>query len=72
MLTAAFHNLVQIRDASNGAVLQQLNGHTGRVTNGALSSDGRWVVTSSDDATARVWDVASGVLLHELKGTPDP
>jgi len=36
-----------------------LRGHTGDVNTARFSSDGRWVVTSSDDGTARVWDAAA-------------
>jgi WD40 repeat protein len=36
-----------------------LRGHTGDVNTARFSSDGRLVVTSSDDRTARVWDVAT-------------
>jgi WD40 repeat protein len=34
--------------------------HAAWVTAAAFSRDGRWVVTSSDDGTARLWDVATG------------
>ena len=35
-------------------------GHSGEVSSVAYSSDGRFVVTGSNDKTAKVWDVASG------------
>ena len=37
-----------------------LKGHTGWVCAVALSSDGKTVVSGSDDRTVRVWDVGSG------------
>ncbi len=38
---------------------QGLAGHTGDVTAVALSSDNRWLLTGSADATARLWDLAA-------------
>jgi WD40 repeat protein len=37
-----------------------LEGHTSKVNCLALSSDSRWIVSCSDDCTARVWDISSG------------
>jgi len=34
--------------------------HDGEVTSMAFSPDGRWLVTGSDDHTARVWDLITG------------
>ena len=45
-----------------------LEGHTERVYHAAYSPDGKRIVTASMDKTARVWDSASGMLLHILKG----
>ena len=42
-------------------------GHTGIVTSGQFSPDGRKVVTTSSDVTAKIWDVVSGKLLVNLK-----
>lgn len=42
-------------------------GHTGFVTSGQFSPDGRKVVTTSSDVTAKIWDVALGKLLVNLK-----
>ena len=35
-----------------------LAGHSGSVTDAAFSSDGRRIITASDDGTARVWDLS--------------
>ena len=32
------------------------------------SSDGKYIVTSSHDKTAKIWEVSSGVLVHTLEG----
>lgn len=47
-----------------------LEGHRGRVHSGVFSSDGKWVITASEDRTARLWSVDSlatisgGILEH--------
>jgi WD40 repeat protein len=38
------------------------------VTSAAFSPDGKRIVTSSWDKTARVWDAETGELIGELKG----
>ncbi|MCH7990754.1 MAG: hypothetical protein IID46_16565 [Planctomycetes bacterium] len=34
-----------------------LKGHTDRIWSVAIRPDGRWLVTGSDDKTARLWDL---------------
>ena len=48
-----------------------LPGHTNRVRSAAFSSDGRRVVTSSYDKTARIWDAATGREILLLSGHAD-
>ena len=46
-----------------------LRGHTGPLNNVAFSPDGKMAVTTSDDKTTRVWDVATAKTLATLPGT---
>ena len=43
-------------------------GHTGEITSVALSSDGRWLASSSEDHTVKLWEVASNRLVLTLDG----
>jgi WD40 repeat protein len=49
-------------------VVKTLKGHTRKVCRAAFSPDGKWVVTASEDKTARVWEVATGRTVAELRG----
>jgi hypothetical protein len=46
----------------------KLSGHTSTVSHASYSSDGRRVVTASNDDTARVWDPETGKEIALLKG----
>ena len=48
-----------------------LRGHTSWVNSAAYSPDGRWIVTASDDETARVWEAESGQQKMVLEGHTD-
>ena len=52
----------------HGKLIGSFVGHEGRVTDVAFSSDGKWIVTASDDKTARIWDAATSEVLHVLRG----
>lgn len=57
-----FRNLVLRSDES----LLKLQGHTAPVYSASFSPDGRRIVTTSGDHTARIWDSADGKQLFQL------
>jgi WD40 repeat protein len=58
----------RVWDATTGQVLFALMGHENRITSAAFSPDGKWLITTSSDKTARIWDAATGELLKTLRG----
>src|SRR5437868_3604879 len=59
---------ISICDAKTGAVVRTLKGHELRVNSVAYSSDGKWLVSGSDDQTIRIWDVETGKEKRVLDG----
>src|SRR5262249_16828636 len=45
-----------------------LKGHTGGLESIRFSPDGKLLASSSQDATVRIWEAATGKLRHTLKG----
>ncbi len=54
--TLLFLSVAGPEDPASSLVLR---GHEERVTSLAISPDGRWLVTGSDDKTARLWDLTA-------------
>jgi WD40 repeat protein len=44
---------------------------TGKVNSLALSPDGRFILSGSDDRTLRLWEAATGKVLHVFRGHAD-
>ena len=78
IVTSSNDATARIWDVATGSVVAVLEGHcqTSRdfgpygcaVTSAAFSPDGSRIVTSSNDATARIWDVATGSVVAVLEG----
>jgi WD40 repeat protein len=53
------------------ALVRTLDGHTGVVTGVAVTPDGRFAVSASDDKTLKVWDLGTGQAVRTLEGHAD-
>ena len=66
-LIAAFTSAAAAQEKIAVEVVQQI-GHTSFVNSVAFSPDGRFVLSSSDDRTLKLWDVATGKELRSFSG----
>lgn len=72
-LAAAGHHTVKLFDirSTNPAPTSVFEGHTGNVTGIAFHCDGKWMVTSSEDGTVKIWDTRSGAIRRSYNhGSP--
>ena len=51
-----------------GPLIRSLVGHANTVNAVALTADGRWAVSASDDWTLKIWDIESGKLIKTMEG----
>ncbi|PKY00875.1 WD-repeat protein Pop3 [Aspergillus campestris IBT 28561] len=63
-LAAAGHNNIKLYDikSSNPNPIMSFDGHTSNITGVAFHCEGKWMVTSSEDNTVKVWDTRTGSL----------
>jgi WD40 repeat protein len=50
----------------SGAFMNVFNGHSGPVTSGMFTPDGKKIVTVSEDASLIVWDPKTAVAVHRI------
>jgi WD40 repeat protein len=65
---AAGRYTISIWNAATGDRIKILKGHVGRVTSVALSPNGMYLVSASQDSTLRLWDTATGDSLATYLG----
>jgi len=61
-------DLISTGEAATGKEAAVLRGHEGAVYRAQFSPDGEWVVTASDDKTARMWEAVTGKEAAVLRG----
>ena len=67
-LAAASGKAALLYDVAGGKLQQRLQ-HSGAVLAAAYAGGGRYLVTGSADRSTRIWDAASGELLHTIAGS---
>ena len=60
IISGSYDKSVRVWDASTGAELKVLNGHTDWVNSVAFSADGTRIISGSFDKSVRVWDASTG------------
>lgn len=60
--------IVALWDLERGRLVRKFEGHSSAVKALALTPDGRYLATGSDDQTARVWDATTGRSIRVLRG----
>jgi WD40 repeat protein len=71
LASASDDRAVRIWDASSGACLQTLEGHSSLVRSVAFSHDSTRLASACHDSTVKIWDASSGACLQTLKGHSD-
>ncbi|KAJ2904494.1 TOR complex subunit lst8 [Zalerion maritima] len=63
-LAAAGHHTVKLYDikSTNPNPVLNFEGHTGNITGVAFHCEGKWMVTSSEDGTVKIWETRSGTV----------
>ncbi|KAF9052685.1 WD40-repeat-containing domain protein [Panaeolus papilionaceus] len=66
LLAAAIHKKICIYDIASASSdpVMTFDGHTNNVTSIAFNSEGKWLVSGSEDGTIRIWDLRAGNTVH--------
>ena len=51
-----------------GWQVRTLTGHSGEVNSVDWSSDGKWIVSGSNDGLVKIWNAATGALVSSFLG----
>lgn len=72
-LAAAGRHSVKLYDikSTNPSAVLTFEGHTGNITGVGFHCEGKWMVTSSEDHTVKIWDTRSGSIQRNYNcGSP--
>ncbi|KAI9814952.1 MAG: TOR complex subunit lst8 [Thelocarpon impressellum] len=72
-LAAAGRHSVKLYDikSTNPSAVLTFEGHTGNITGVGFHCEGKWMVTSSEDNTVKIWDTRSGSIQRNYNcGSP--
>ena len=69
VITHQLNDLIAI-DVQTGSIVRTFVGHENSPRSVAFSRDQRWMVSGGSDRTVRIWDFASGALLHTIRAHP--
>jgi len=59
-------------DSESGTLLRTIIGHSGEITSAKFSKNGQFIVTGSDDGTARLFNANSGLTYRTFIGHTEP
>ena len=62
---------IEIWDITIGELVQRLNGHTASVWGISFTNCGKYLISSGEDGTVKLWDLAQGKIIHNIINT-DP
>ncbi|CAO3594707.1 unnamed protein product [Absidia cylindrospora] len=58
---------IRVIDVETYKIVREFWGHQNRITDIAFSPDGRWLISSSMDATVRTWDLPTATMVDIFK-----
>lgn len=65
----SYKRVLDIRDVRTGKIIQNIEGRVNDFILISFNPDGKYLVTTAADGTARVWKVSNGELLYTLAGS---